>query len=92
MKSVHIMVAYNFLIIACLVSFVRGVELIINAVSKDIKCNLKSINAIVKPKRNRLELAKHLMDFIQIHSNSKQLSTHKPYALQPVFYLLILTF
>lgn len=47
--------------------------MIMTAISTDIKCNLESMNAIVKPKRNRFKLTKQLVDFSRIHSDSKQL-------------------
>lgn len=52
--------------------------------SKDIKSNLKIINKLAKPKRDRLEPLKQLADVIQTHSKAKQLcesTSIKPHAM-----------
>lgn len=70
----YILVAYGFTFLASMVIFTVGVALFLIAVTKDIQAILKSINDAAKNDKNRLHIAKLLIRFVQLHSDTKQLS------------------
>lgn len=69
-----IAMAYAFTYLASMIIFAVGAALFFIGVTEDIQAMLKSINDDAKDNTNRLHIAKQLFRFVQLHSDSKQLS------------------
>lgn len=60
--------------VACILSIGFGAYTFITAMTEDIKINLHAINDNTKTEADRLSIIKEFSDFIEIHSNARQLS------------------
>lgn len=66
-----------YMFAANLISLGIGLHLFTLSVTSDIKIQLNSISQIAKPKRNRKQIIKYLLDFVRNNSFEKQLSERK---------------
>lgn len=65
---------YAFHYIASMVFLLVGVFMFAFTFTKDMKCNLYTINEMAKVKKHRKHMYKKLSKFVQTHANMKQLS------------------
>lgn len=72
----YITAAYGLLFLASLVIFGMVTFFFANALIKDINGLLQTINKNAKVKKNRDRILKQLLEFIQYHSDVKQLCNH----------------
>lgn len=70
----YICALYYYILITVTISFPIGFHLHAVALSKDVECILKAINKNAKTKNKRLEVLKQIHDFVDLHSDLKQLS------------------
>lgn len=71
----YVMTTYHFLVLANVTSFGISCILFILSLAKDIRDNSVTINECVKNKSTNLVTFKKIVDFIQLHSAAKQLSS-----------------
>lgn len=70
----YILVLNTILNVMCTLTFTVSFFGILNALVKDIKGDLQSIDASAKIKTKRLLIVKQFNELIDLHSNAKQLS------------------
>lgn len=58
----------------CFVAFAIGTSLLLMTLTEDLKCDLNSLDKSIKLKENRVEIFKRFCQFVQFHSDAKQLS------------------
>lgn len=70
----YLMLMYVSYAVACILSIGFGAYSFIIAMTEDIKINVNITNDDIKIKKNRSKIVEQISDFIEIHSNAKQLS------------------
>lgn len=73
-----IIATYGLKFLAFSVSFEMGAYFFSNALTKDIIGLLKTINKSAKAKGSHTRILKQLTEFVQYHSDVKQLCNHRP--------------
>lgn len=71
-----IIATYGLKFLAFLISFEVGAYFFSNAQTSDIIVLLKTINKSAKAKENQICILKQLSEFIQYHTDVKQLCNH----------------
>lgn len=73
----YTMVSYVFYFIACIISLSIESFVILMGLINDLNDNLKTINEIVKTNGTHFQIMCQLYEFVQFHSQAKQLSLWK---------------
>lgn len=71
----YTMVSYVFYFIACIISLAIGSFVMLLGLINDLNDNLKTINENVKTNGTHFQTVCQLYEFVQFHSEAKQLST-----------------
>lgn len=62
--------------VMCIMVVAIGPSLALISITKDMKCCLKSLDNCARTKENHIKIIRQFNEFIQFHSNAKQLSSN----------------
>lgn len=70
----YFILAHAIVPLSCTASYIIGILLWMNSIKMDIERGLDTINASIRMRKSRALISKQLVNFVQLHTNARQLS------------------